>query len=78
MTGSDYYLGKRVQVTAGACAGRVGVIKGAKTLPGRADAMTGEFRVEFSPPIHLPTAGYLNAVWRRPTEFIVFRAVGSE
>ena len=64
-------IGRRVQVTVGPCAGHIGVVTSVKTLPAQANATTGEFRVELAPPIHLPTVGYLNAVWHRAAEFVV-------
>jgi hypothetical protein len=31
----------------------------------------GEYSIAFDPPAYLPTAGRLDAVWRRPVDFTV-------
>jgi hypothetical protein len=37
----------------------------------KADVTIGEYSIAFDPPAYLPTAGRLDAVWRRPVDFTV-------
>lgn len=64
-------VGARVRIAAGPCAGAIGVVTEVKRAPGNPKVIVGEFRVEFEPPVYLPTAGRLNAVWRRATDLEV-------
>jgi hypothetical protein len=76
---SQEFIGKRVRVISGPAAGHVGVVTEAKVVRLSADSSlekTGEFRIEFTPPIYLASAGWLEAVWRRPSDFTVDPTVG--
>jgi hypothetical protein len=67
------FVGKRARVVSGPCVGQVGVITDVKVHPSRegVTTSTGEFRIEFRPPIHLAAVGFLSAVWRKPIDFTV-------
>jgi hypothetical protein len=64
-------IGTRVCITSGLCAGQLGVIRGAKEHPARADTALTEYQIEFSPPLRLPGPGSLNAVWLKPSDFAI-------
>jgi hypothetical protein len=68
---SEALIGARVRIVSGPCAGFVGVVTATKKHPAKADVTIGEYRIAFDPPAYLPTAGRLDAVWRRPIDFTV-------
>jgi hypothetical protein len=59
--------GQRVKVMAGPAAGHVGVVTAHASIPTKAGPFE-QIRIAFAPPIHVAAAGFLDAVWRAPSE----------
>lgn len=62
-------IGRAVRIVLGPCAGKTGTIAGIETIVPKTGALFTEYRISFTPPIHLASAGYLNAVWLRAKGF---------
>jgi hypothetical protein len=63
------FIGQVVTVIAGPTTGQVGRITDLKVRIRQGVVRTsGEYRVEFSAPLHLPRVGFLTAVWRKAAE----------
>jgi hypothetical protein len=62
-------VGQRVKILAGPCSGLIGVVTEFKRAV--SGAFTGEFRIEFSPPVHVKSVGALDAVWLKTTDLEV-------
>ena len=67
-------IGRQVKILAGPCAGATGMVTEVKRAV--SGAFTGEFRVAFSPAVHVKSVGSIEAIWRKPTDLEVIRERG--